>query len=146
MPYKDLVVPTNLKEDRWITAAEIRSTGRSAVHHVIVFIQDPKNPAGVERNLLAGVARGEQPARYRPGFGKKIPAGAKLRFEFTLPWSEIVVAGSGVVTWTEEGYAGVRMAVPKTVQRSLEDWVNDRAFRDKQFSISNSLLSTLHPR
>jgi CheY-like chemotaxis protein len=75
-----------------------------------------------------------------------LKAGAKLRFEFTLPWSEIVVAGSGVVTWAEEGYAGVRMAVPKTVQRSLEDWVNDRAFRDKQFSIANSLLSTLHPR
>jgi hypothetical protein len=81
VPYKYLTVPTNLKEDRWITDAEIRSTGRSAMHHVIVFIQDPKNPASVDGNLLAGVAPGEQPARYRPGFGKKIPAGARLIFQ-----------------------------------------------------------------
>jgi hypothetical protein len=81
IPYKYLVVPTNLKEDRWITDAEIRSTGRSAMHHVIVLIQDPSNPANANGNLLAGVAPGEQPARYRPGFGKKIPAGAKLIFQ-----------------------------------------------------------------
>jgi mono/diheme cytochrome c family protein len=81
VPYKYLTVPTNLKEDRWITEAEIRSTGRAAMHHVIVFIQDPNNPASAEGNLLAGVAPGEQPARYRPGFGKKIPAGAKLVFQ-----------------------------------------------------------------
>src|SRR5687767_5765851 len=81
VPYKYLVVQTNLKEDRWITDAEIRSTGRAAVHHVIVFIQDPSKPASVDGNLLAGVAPGEQPARYRPGFGKKIPAGAKLIFQ-----------------------------------------------------------------
>src|SRR5262245_48279466 len=81
VPYKYMVVPTNLKEDRWITDAEIRSTGRSAMHHVIVFIQDPNNPGNAESNLLAGVAPGEQPARYRPGIGKKIPAGAKLIFQ-----------------------------------------------------------------
>src|SRR5262245_58985552 len=33
--YLYLRVPTNFKEDRWISAAEIRSTARSAVHHVI---------------------------------------------------------------------------------------------------------------
>jgi mono/diheme cytochrome c family protein len=81
IPYKYIEVPTNLKEDRWITDAEIRSTGRSAMHHVIVFILDPNKPANGDGNLLAGVAPGEQPARYRPGFGKKIPAGAKLRFQ-----------------------------------------------------------------
>src|SRR5262244_174451 len=58
IPYKYLVVPTNLKEDRWITDAEIRSTGRSAMHHVIVFIQDPGKPARPDGNLLAGVAPG----------------------------------------------------------------------------------------
>jgi hypothetical protein len=81
IPYKYLTVPTNLKEDRWITDAEIRSTGRSAMHHVIVFIQDPNKPANNDGNLLAGVAPGEQPAKYRPGFGKKIPAGANLIFQ-----------------------------------------------------------------
>ena len=79
--YKYLLVETNFTEDRWVTAAEIRSTGRAAVHHVIVFIQDPKNPTRTDGNLLAGFAPGEQPTIYRPGFAKKVPAGAKLRFQ-----------------------------------------------------------------
>jgi hypothetical protein len=81
--YQYLVVPTNFTEDRWITAAEIRSTGRSAVHHVIVFIQEAGNnstsPNGA--NLLAGVAPGEQPARYLNNTGKRIPAGSKFLFQ-----------------------------------------------------------------
>jgi len=81
--YQYLTVPTNFTEDRWITAAEIRSTGRSAVHHVIVFIQEAGNDSTAPNgnNLLAGVAPGEQPARYLNGTGKKIPAGAKFIFQ-----------------------------------------------------------------
>lgn len=79
--YQYLTVPTNFTEDRWITAAEIRSTGRAAMHHVIVFIQDPKEVGRTENNLLAGVAPGEQPAVFAPGLAKKIPAGAKLVFQ-----------------------------------------------------------------
>lgn len=79
--YKYLRVPTNLKEDRWVTAAEIRSTGRAAMHHVIVFIQDPKNPTTVDGNLLAGTAPGEQPAVFLPGLARKLPAGATLTFQ-----------------------------------------------------------------
>ena len=74
-------MPTNFKEDRWITAAEIRSTARSAVHHVIVFIQDPKTAARIDNNLLVGTAPGEQPAIYRPGMARKVPAGATLIFQ-----------------------------------------------------------------
>lgn len=76
----------------------------------------------------------------------ELKAGTKLRFQFTLPWSEIVVSGSGVVTWAVGGCAGVRTSVPKAIRRALEDWVNDRAFRDKQFSISSNLSSNLHAR
>ncbi|MGE0887309.1 MAG: cytochrome c [Blastocatellales bacterium] len=79
--YQYFKVPTNFKEDRWITAAEIRSTGRASVHHVIVFIQDPKNPTRTDGNLLAGFAPGEQPARFPDGFAKRVPAGANLMFQ-----------------------------------------------------------------
>ncbi|MCI0663088.1 MAG: peroxiredoxin, partial [Acidobacteria bacterium] len=67
--------------DRWVTAADIRSTGRSAVHHVIVFIQDSNNTGRSDGNLLAGTAPGEQPAIYRPGTARKVPAGAVLLFQ-----------------------------------------------------------------
>ena len=81
VPYKYLLVDTNFREDHWITAAEIRSTGRAALHHVIVYIVDPKNPSRAEGNLLAGYAPGEQPTVMREGMAKKVPAGAKLRFQ-----------------------------------------------------------------
>jgi mono/diheme cytochrome c family protein len=79
--YLYLRVPTNFKEDRWVTAAEIRSTARSAVHHVIVFIQNPNSPPRIDGNLLVGTAPGEQPAVYRPGTARRIPAGATLLFQ-----------------------------------------------------------------
>jgi len=78
--YQYLTVPTNFKEDRWITAAEIRSTGRDAVHHVIVFIQEP-GTTRADARLLVGFAPGEQPAMYSPGFARKVPAGANLLFQ-----------------------------------------------------------------
>lgn len=79
--YQYVKVPTNFKEDRWVTAAEIRATGRAAMHHVIVFIQDPKSPSRTDGNLLAGFAPGEQPTRFPDGFAKKVPAGAILNFQ-----------------------------------------------------------------
>jgi hypothetical protein len=78
--YQYLTVPTNFKEDHWITAAEIRSTGNAAVHHVIVFIQEPGSTRADAR-LLVGFAPGEDPAVYSPGFARKVPAGSNLVFQ-----------------------------------------------------------------
>jgi len=68
--------------------------------------------------------------------------GAKVRFQFTLPWTEVEVFGNGVVAWAGNGIAGVRLNVSPVLQRTLEDWVNDRAFRDKQFSSSVGEVAT----
>ena len=81
VPYQYITVPTNFTEDRWVSAAEIRSTGRTAMHHVIVFMQDPNGTGRGEGNLLTGTAPGEQPTVYREGFGKKILAGTKFIFQ-----------------------------------------------------------------
>jgi mono/diheme cytochrome c family protein len=80
--YQYFDVATNFKEDHWVKAAEIRSSGRAAVHHVIVFVTEPNSSSrGGDGNLLVGFAPGEQPARYQAGLAKKVPAGAKLRFQ-----------------------------------------------------------------
>src|SRR4051812_7363402 len=42
LDYKNFEVPTNLTEDKWAEAIEIRPGNRSVVHHVIVYIIDPK--------------------------------------------------------------------------------------------------------
>jgi hypothetical protein len=78
--YQYLTVPTNFKEDRWVTSAEIRSTGSAAVHHVIVFVQEP-GTTRAEGRLLVGFAPGEDPAMFAPGFARKVPAGSNLVFQ-----------------------------------------------------------------
>jgi len=78
--YQYLTVPTNFKEDHWVTSAEIRSTGSGAVHHVIVFIQEP-GTTRADARLLVGFAPGEDPAMYAPGFARKVPAGSNLVFQ-----------------------------------------------------------------
>jgi hypothetical protein len=79
--YQYLTVPTNFKEDRFITSAEIRSSAHSVVHHVIVFVQEPGATSRLQGKLLVGFAPGEDPAVFRPGFGRKIPAGSNLVFQ-----------------------------------------------------------------
>ena len=78
--YQYITVPTNFTEDHLITAAEIRSSGRAAVHHVIVFIQEP-NTTRAEGRLLVGFAPGEDPTIFAPGFARRVPAGSKLVFQ-----------------------------------------------------------------
>lgn len=41
LDYKNFEVPTNLTEDRWAQAIEVRPGDRSVVHHVIVYLIDP---------------------------------------------------------------------------------------------------------
>jgi Copper type II ascorbate-dependent monooxygenase, C-terminal domain. len=79
--YQYLTVPTNFKEDRYITSAEIRSSAHTVVHHVIVFVQEPGATSRLQGKLLVGFAPGEDPAVFRAGFGRKIPAGSNLLFQ-----------------------------------------------------------------
>ncbi len=82
--YKYFTVPTNFTEDKWIEAAEIRPDKRSAVHHIIVFVQEPGATPGFGGeggNLLVGYAPGEQPVRFEPGTAKLVRAGSTFRFQ-----------------------------------------------------------------
>ena len=54
-------IPTNLKEDRWVQALEVRPGNRAVVHHVIVYARTPQP----ER----------RPSAFRPAQGMEIPAG-----------------------------------------------------------------------
>jgi len=60
--YKNFEVPTNLTEDKWAQAIEIRPGNRSVVHHVIVYLIDPKP--------------NRTPQPFTPGPGMRRPAEA----------------------------------------------------------------------
>jgi hypothetical protein len=59
--YEYIEVPTNLTEDKWIQAFEVRPGNREVVHHVIVSARPPQP----ER----------RPGAFRPAPGMAIPAG-----------------------------------------------------------------------
>ncbi len=83
VPYQYFSVPTNFTEDKWIERAEIRPGAADVIHHVIVFIVPkgelfrPDSPGSV----LCGMAPGDMPMALKPGFAKKVPAGARFVFQ-----------------------------------------------------------------
>ena len=83
--YQYYVVPTNLKEDIWIQAAEARPGNPSVVHHIIVFCRNPKadddDGDGFGGQHVCGVAPGDPPLVLPPGVARRIPAGAELIFQ-----------------------------------------------------------------
>jgi len=89
MPYKQVVVETHLTEDKWVQAIEVQPGNRSVVHHVLVFVQKGDDSEAVSESEEAE-GRGGYWAIYVPGnstrifptgFAKRIPKGAKLRFQ-----------------------------------------------------------------
>ena len=82
LPYVNLRVPANFKEDRWIQAAEAVPGDRSVVHHIIVYVEDhAQTGRRGPREHLCGYAPGDMPSVYPPGTAKKIPAGSDLLFQ-----------------------------------------------------------------
>jgi hypothetical protein len=81
IPYKHFTVDPGFTEDRWIVRAEARPGAEAVVHHILVYVLPPGqrfNPNNPRNIVLCGTAPGDSPTMLRPGYGKKIPAGAKL--------------------------------------------------------------------
>ncbi len=88
MPYQNVVVDTNLEKDQWVQAIEVRPGDPSVVHHVLVFIQaadeeeGPRDDAADERAGYWGIyVPGNSTLVYPEGYAKRIPKGARLRFQ-----------------------------------------------------------------
>ncbi|MBY0230150.1 MAG: redoxin domain-containing protein [Gemmataceae bacterium] len=87
--YQYFRVPTSYKEDRWIQAAEARPGAREVVHHILVYVIDPKDPRnrpgrgvdGIGNGLLTTYAPGDSPLILEPGQAKRLPKGSMLVFQ-----------------------------------------------------------------
>jgi hypothetical protein len=106
--YQYIVVPTNFTEDKWVQMVEARPSGRSVVHHVVIYIREPgnqwlrgeadpgvpfvppkKTPEGKPREDIGGTGSdiltiytpGNLPDVFRPGQAKLIKAGSDLVFQ-----------------------------------------------------------------
>lgn len=85
VPIQRFRVATNLKEDLWVQAAEVRPGDRAVVHHICVYIDDhrtKRQPGGPRvKGLLAAYTPGDIPSVFPPGIAKRIPPGSELLFE-----------------------------------------------------------------
>ena len=100
------IVPTNLTEDKWVQASEVRPSSRQHVHHAVVYIRPPASnwlrgaPLGVpftasslrdehlrhqahetKSDLLLVYAPGSSPDRWPDGMAKFVPAHSDLVFQ-----------------------------------------------------------------
>ena len=85
MPYQFAYVETGFMEEKWVEACEILPTERDVVHHVIVQIiqkgSDPKKIGDGSGSFWAAYVPGNGARIFPAGFGRRLPAGAKLAFQ-----------------------------------------------------------------
>jgi hypothetical protein len=82
--YQYIILPTGLREDKWIQRVEVRPSDRAAVHHAVVYIREPGSswltgqPVGVPFSLASTREHRPNPASltqsdilmvYTPGNG-----------------------------------------------------------------------------
>lgn len=81
MPYQNVDVQTDIEEDKWVQAIEVKPGDRGVVHHVLVFAEDSGKKHS-ERDGFWGIyVPGNSALIYPDGFAKRLPKNAKLRFQ-----------------------------------------------------------------
>ena len=91
MAYQNVIVDAGIDSDRWVRGMEIRPTAPQVVHHVLVFLLPPadRSSAGSDRNagddesggFFIAYAPGNDALIFSEGYGKKLPAGSRLKFQ-----------------------------------------------------------------
>ena len=90
MGYQRVAVPTNLSEDKWVSAVEVRPTSPGVVHHVLVFLAyPPEHPSGKRppryddglTGYFAGLVPGQGASVCPPGTARFFPKHAILIFQ-----------------------------------------------------------------
>lgn len=88
MPYQNVMIETDLPEDRWVQAIEVRPSARDVVHHVVVSLAGSSDPAANQHNgseeragFWALYVPGSSTLVYPASYAKRLPRGTRLRFQ-----------------------------------------------------------------
>ena len=81
MPYKHITVETNLPEDKWVQAIEVRPGKLEVVHHVIVSIKAGEGEFDESDGYWGAYVPGNSTLIYPEGYARLLPKGSKLRFQ-----------------------------------------------------------------
>lgn len=85
VPYMYFTVPSNFKEDMYVTAMEARAGELSVVHHIVIYIRDPNEKqtrrGDIGAGLLGALSPGMTPFIATLGTAKLIKAGSQIVFQ-----------------------------------------------------------------
>jgi hypothetical protein len=126
--YHYIVLPSNFKQDMWVTAAETRPLSRAVNHHIIAFVREPGNKWFKDAKpgelfvptkgsgegygeFLTGYAPGTVADQLRPGQAKLIKAGSDIVLQ--LHWT-----ANGKETM-DKAKLGIVFAKEKPIERVL---------------------------
>ena len=124
LPYQHIVLKGQFKEDKWVTAVEVRPTDRSVVHHIVLYVREPGNmwlaeakpgvPLGKKSqttsDILTVYTPGQEPFRALEGMAKLIPAGSDLVLQI-----HYTPNGKAVADRTKIGLVFANSAPPQRV-------------------------------
>lgn len=79
--YQYFVVDPMIKEDKWVSAAQIIPGTAAVVHHAIVFIRPPDDQEFSGLGWLTAYVPGQMATKFPEGYARRIPAGSKLVFQ-----------------------------------------------------------------
>ena len=88
MPYQNIVIETNLDEDKWVQAIEVQPGNRSVVHHMTIFLLSAEKERASSRGsggrraahgFWAIYVPGNATLVYPDGFAKALPKMPNLR-------------------------------------------------------------------
>ncbi len=84
MPYQYLSTETNLEEDQWVQALEVRPGQRNVVHHILVFDVvggEEDRFRGGTNGFFAAYVPGNGVLVYPEGFARRLRKGSRLVFQ-----------------------------------------------------------------
>jgi hypothetical protein len=85
VPYMYFTVPSKFTEDKYIAAMEARAGELSVVHHIVIYVRDPKDrqprKQDIGTGLLGALSPGMTPYMAQPGTAKLIKAGSDIVFQ-----------------------------------------------------------------
>jgi peroxiredoxin len=83
--YQNIIVSPVFAQDTWVQAVECRFGNRTVVHHMLVLLDFPKDHSksqdGLVKGFFAAGAPGSTYFTFPKGYAKRIPKGARLRFQ-----------------------------------------------------------------
>jgi hypothetical protein len=158
LPYQYFIVDPSFKEDKWISAAEVRPGNSAVVHHVVVIVWAPGEPNPAEKggigDFVAVGVPGMWPRIYPQGSARLVPAGSKLVFQM-----HYTPCGS---VQTDQTKVGIVFADPKTVRRRVQsdlainfklkipagaaDYADQAGYRFEQDALLYSVAPHMHVR